>query len=99
MYSWHKKLAFIAISLVSQLGISYSIFAQEPGYYGIGREATENEIAGWDIDVRPDGKGLPAVVGLYRLVKPYMKQNVQYAMAPLVKEQAAGQNWLVDLEL
>jgi cytochrome c5 len=59
MYSWHKKLAFIAITLVSQLGISYSVFAQEPGYYGIGREATENEIAGWDIDVRPDGKGLP----------------------------------------
>jgi S-disulfanyl-L-cysteine oxidoreductase SoxD len=28
--------------------------------YGIGREATLQEIAGWDIDVRPDGQGLPA---------------------------------------
>lgn len=27
--------------------------------YGIGREATAQEIAGWDIDVRPDGQGLP----------------------------------------
>jgi mono/diheme cytochrome c family protein len=27
--------------------------------YGIGREATAEEIAGWDIDVRPDGAGLP----------------------------------------
>ena len=26
---------------------------------GIGREAKPEEIAGWDIDVRPDGKGLP----------------------------------------
>lgn len=27
---------------------------------GIGREATPQEIAGWDIGIRPDGKGLPA---------------------------------------
>jgi cytochrome c len=27
--------------------------------YGIGRIATPQEIAGWDIDVRPDGQGLP----------------------------------------
>ena len=26
---------------------------------GIGRAATPQEIAGWDIDVRPDGQGLP----------------------------------------
>jgi mono/diheme cytochrome c family protein len=26
---------------------------------GLGREATKDEIAGWDIDVRPDGQGLP----------------------------------------
>jgi cytochrome c len=27
--------------------------------YGVGRAPTAQEIAGWDIDVRPDGKGLP----------------------------------------
>jgi mono/diheme cytochrome c family protein len=27
--------------------------------YGVGREATPQEIAGWDIDVSPDGAGLP----------------------------------------
>ena len=26
---------------------------------GLGREATQEEIAAWDIDVRPDGQGLP----------------------------------------
>ena len=30
-----------------------------PHQYGIGRAATAAEIAGWDIDVRPDGQGAP----------------------------------------
>lgn len=37
-----------------------------PGYkgtYGIGRDATKEEIAAWDIDVLPDGTGLPAGSG------------------------------------
>lgn len=29
------------------------------GYYGFGEPATPAMIAGWDIDVRPDGRGLP----------------------------------------
>jgi len=29
------------------------------GYYGYGRAPTPEEVAGWDIDVRPDGQGLP----------------------------------------
>jgi cytochrome c len=33
---------------------------------GIGREATPTEIAGWDIDVRPDGQGLPPGQGSVR---------------------------------
>ncbi|WP_099092548.1 c-type cytochrome [Marinobacter salinus] len=33
--------------------------AESAGYYGYGEPATKEQIAGWDIDVRPDGKGLP----------------------------------------
>lgn len=33
--------------------------AQEHGPYGIGRTATAAEIAGWNIDVGRDGRGLP----------------------------------------
>ncbi|MBT8092634.1 MAG: cytochrome c, partial [Gammaproteobacteria bacterium] len=29
------------------------------GFYGFGETATKEMIAGWDIDVRPDGRGLP----------------------------------------
>jgi cytochrome c len=28
-------------------------------HYGVGRDAKPEEIAGWDIDIRPDGQGLP----------------------------------------
>ncbi|MDC7789941.1 cytochrome c [Rhodoplanes sp. TEM] len=35
-------------------------------HYGIGREAKPEEIAGWDIDVRPDGQGLPPGKGTAR---------------------------------
>jgi len=34
-----------------------------PASFKIGRVATEKEITAWDIDVRPDGKGLPPGYG------------------------------------
>jgi S-disulfanyl-L-cysteine oxidoreductase SoxD len=34
-----------------------------PKSFGIGRQARPEEIAGWDIDVRPDGHGLPVGKG------------------------------------
>jgi cytochrome c551/c552 len=36
------------------------------GFAGIGRPATEREVKAWDIDVRPDFKGLPAGSGSVR---------------------------------
>ncbi|MEP0521846.1 MAG: cytochrome c [Hyphomicrobiales bacterium] len=33
------------------------------GEFGLGREATPDEVAAWDIDVRPDGQGLPEGAG------------------------------------
>ena len=32
---------------------------QVAGHYGVGKDASPEEIAGWDIDIRPDGVGLP----------------------------------------
>ncbi len=32
---------------------------REGGIFGLGRVATDDEVAAWDIDVRPDGSGLP----------------------------------------
>jgi cytochrome c len=42
---------------------------------GIGREAKPEEIAGWDIDIRPDGQGLPPGKGTVRQGEAiYMQQ-------------------------
>ncbi|HLM43151.1 MAG TPA: hypothetical protein VK458_04745, partial [Myxococcaceae bacterium] len=40
------------------LGLPWLALAAEPRF-GLGRPATPQEIAGWDIDGRPDGQGLP----------------------------------------
>jgi hypothetical protein len=48
---WHRN---IALAAVAALSISSSALA-----YEFGRTATPEEIKLWDIDVRPDGKGLP----------------------------------------
>ena len=37
---------------------------------GIGRTATPEEIAGWDIDIRPDGQGLPLGKGTVKQGEP-----------------------------
>lgn len=34
-----------------------------PEQFGFGKPATAQQVAAWDIDVRPDGKGLPAGAG------------------------------------
>ncbi len=45
-------------------GLLGAAWAQAPQKYpGIGRAATAQEVAAWDIDVRPDFKGLPAGSG------------------------------------
>ena len=44
-------------TVVLTIAMSGAVFAQKP--LGIGRAATPDEIAKVDIDVRPDGKGLP----------------------------------------
>jgi cytochrome c len=44
--------------------------AAADGKLGIGRAATPQEIAGWDIDVRPDGQGLPPGKGTVKQGEP-----------------------------
>jgi cytochrome c len=44
--------------------------AVEKKALGIGREATQQEIAGWDIDIRPDGHGLPPGKGTVKQGEP-----------------------------
>ena len=43
--------------------------------YQFGRVATANEIAGWDIDIRPDGQGLPEGSGTAEQGEPLYEQQ------------------------
>lgn len=53
-------IAFVGLA---SLAVSIGIAMAEPRKLGIGHEATQEEIAGWAISVRPDGQGLPAGKG------------------------------------
>ena len=54
MSSCPRPLITAALLLATGVG-----WAQSPSYPGIGRAATAREVQAWDIDVRPDFKGLP----------------------------------------
>ena len=58
MFSWRERVVTLAL-----LAAGAATFAQPAAYPGVGRSATPSEIAAWDIDVRPDFKGLPRGAG------------------------------------
>ena len=61
MFSYRKWL--VALACAGATGV----FAQNQKIEGIGRIATANEVKAWDIDVRPDFKGLPPGQGSVKL--------------------------------
>lgn len=62
-----SKSAEIALGAALVAALATSTMAQSkkesPRNYGIGHVATAEQMAGWDIDVRPDGQGAPAGSG------------------------------------
>jgi mono/diheme cytochrome c family protein len=59
MSSW-ADLRFWAVALLGSTFFgAFAPSAGGPGYFGYGTQATQEQIAGWDIDVRADGSGLP----------------------------------------
>ncbi|MGA8785942.1 MAG: c-type cytochrome, partial [Polaromonas sp.] len=59
MFSFRN--AVVSVAVMAAVGLA----AAQTGssYPGVGRAATPKEVAAWDIDVRPDFKGLPAGSG------------------------------------
>jgi mono/diheme cytochrome c family protein len=52
------KRAAIGLALLALAGAAV-MAAPKAKHLGIGHAASHQEIAGWDIDIRPDGQGLP----------------------------------------
>lgn len=62
--AFSRRLAEVtAAALLAGCAITGAATAEEAKKYGLGRAATPEEVAAWDIDVRPDGKGLPVGKG------------------------------------
>ena len=54
-----RGLPGVGVAVLVGVGTaSVTAMAQEPGRFGFGRAPTPQEIAAWDIDVRPDGHGI-----------------------------------------
>ncbi len=58
-----SRLARLGLAVTLLFALAAPVRAQvkddTPRNYGVGRVATPGQIAGWDIDVRPDGRGAP----------------------------------------
>jgi hypothetical protein len=52
-------IAIVGASAITPPKAAQTLHAEAARHLGIGREAKPEEIAGWDIDIRPDGQGLP----------------------------------------
>lgn len=48
---------------------------RDGGVFGLGRAATGDEVAAWDIDIRPDGTGLPVGSGTVAEGEPIYSDN------------------------
>jgi S-disulfanyl-L-cysteine oxidoreductase SoxD len=95
----HEGSARRFITMVLALALGASLLAQKP--LGIGRTATADEIAKIDIDVRPDGKGLPDGKGtVAEGAKVYAAKcqschgaNGQGGSAERLVDRESGKNW------
>ena len=76
-----------ALALVAS-SVSIPAFAQAQLWHELGRPATQAEIKAWDIDVRPDFKGLPAGAGSVSL-------GEQATLAAILSFLTAHENDLV----
>ena len=54
-----SRSRLIAIASVAGFGVASLVYAAGVQNYQLGIAATPKQIAGWNIDVRPDGQGLP----------------------------------------
>jgi len=60
MSRWASLAFFVALLFAFNASARAQTKIDTPRNYGIGRVATPEQVAGWDIDIRPDGQGAPS---------------------------------------
>ena len=64
MSNWARQFAALVVTSLLVHGPAFA--AERPSKTGLGRAALPEEIAAWDIDVQPDGRGLLLTEGVMR---------------------------------
>jgi cytochrome c len=72
--SWRNKIIVVATAVAPAASSAHA--------YDFGRAATSEEIKLWDIDVRPDGKGLPEGSGTVARGKSVYEENCEACHGP-----------------
>ncbi|QIE42035.1 cytochrome c [Rhodobacteraceae bacterium SC52] len=67
--------ALAAATLIAPAAFAQDAAEAPEGGFGLGRVATTEEVAMWDIDIRPDGKGLPVGSGSVELGEEIWSYN------------------------
>jgi mono/diheme cytochrome c family protein len=84
--SWRNETVAAAAMAVSLVSLAHA--------YDFGRPATMEEMKLWDIDVRPDGKGLPEGSGTVAHGKSVYEENCEACHGPNgqggIKDRLAG---------
>ena len=76
-----KPLEALLAAAIGLAGVPVAWADQD---YGLGRAPTHQEIAGWDIDVRPDGQGLPRAAPR----RPMARRSISSAAPPATANSA-----------
>jgi cytochrome c len=71
---WRNKIVVFATAIASVASSAHA--------YDFGRAATSDEIKLWDIDVRPDGKGLPEGSGTVARGRSVYEENCEVCHGP-----------------
>jgi hypothetical protein len=80
-------LVIAGVGVCMWLGVA----AQEPSQiYGVGRPATKAEIDNWNIDVSPNGEGLPAGDGTAKRALASLPRNA----LPAMEQPAQKVRWM-----
>ncbi len=63
-----RRLLLVVLATAAGAGCMVPGWSAEEdvGMYGLGRRATDEEIHAWDIDIAPDGRGLPPGHGMVK---------------------------------
>ena len=74
-----KLVVFAALVVAAAAPVLAQNKSEKARAYGIGQVATPAQIAGWDIDVRPDGTGAPPGHGSVKDgEKVYMERSAAF---------------------